>query len=87
MIVSLIAAAAALSAPTEADRRMADLQLIYAQSCEVRAYATFDRMCTDLKRQMREAEKAYRKEAQARPKAKPALALTAPPAQSPPTRD
>lgn len=88
MIAALIAAAA-LSAPdiaaADADKRFADLQLIYAQSCEVRAYATFDRMCESLKRQVREAEKAHRKAARAKPAVKaaakaesePALALAA----------
>lgn len=80
MIAALIAAAA-LAAQTgagaEADRRFADLQLIYSQSCEVRAYATFDRMCSDLKRQIRAAEKAHRKAARTRPAAAPAPAQTA----------
>jgi hypothetical protein len=87
MIVSLIAAAAALSAPTDADKRLAELQHIYSQSCEVRAYATFDRMCGELKKQIRQAEKAHRQAARAKPKVEPALALTAPAAEAAPTRD
>ena len=82
MIAARIAAAV-LSGPSdagaEADKRLADLQLIYSQSCEVRAYATFDRMCDDLKRQVREAQKAHRKAARTRPAAEPqpVLAQTA----------
>ena len=84
MIALLAAAAAALAAPTDADRRMEELRLIYAQSCEVRAYATYDRLCEGVKKQMRDAEKAHRR---AR-RDKATVALSPPAAQpSPPARD
>ena len=92
MIATLLAATVALSAPTESQRRLAELRHIYAQSCEVRAYATFDRMCEGLRKQVREAERVERREARSRPRRSetapaapvpaapvpPALALTAP---------
>ena len=84
MIAMLAAAAVALSAPTDADKRLEELRLIYSQSCEVRAYATYDRLCEGVKKQMREAEKAHRRAK----RDKSTVALTAPAAQpSPPPRD
>ena len=67
MIALLAAAAAAVSAPTEPAKQLEELRLIYSQSCEVRAYATFDRLCEGLKKQMREAEKAHRRGQRERP--------------------
>lgn len=62
-MIALLAAAAAALTPTgsaDAEARMVDLRRLYATSCEVRAYATYDDLCDRLKRQMREAEKAHR---------------------------
>ena len=67
MIALLAAAAAAVSAPTEPAKQLEELRFIYSQSCEVRAYATFDRLCEGLKKQMREAEKAHRRAQRERP--------------------
>lgn len=66
MIALFAAAAAAIAAPSDATGRLADLQHLYSQSCEVRAYATFDDLCDQLKRQMREAQRAERDAARAR---------------------
>ena len=70
MIVILAAAAAVLTA-SEADARLADIRHLYAQSCEVRAYAAFDDLCGKLKRQLRIAEKTHREAERARAKAPP----------------
>jgi len=75
-------AAAAIAAPQDAGSRLAELQHMYAQSCGVRAYASFDDLCGLLKKQMREAERAYRKAARAEA-ATPAVAETSEPGPAP----
>lgn len=65
MIAALAAAALAAAAPSDVGpsdtaKRLVDLQHIYAQSCGVRAYATYDDLCDKLKKQMRDAERSHR---------------------------
>lgn len=75
MIALFAAAVVAVAAPSAADQRMAELQHIYSQSCEVRAYATFDDLCDRLKQQMRQAQRDQKAAARVRPApAKQALA-------------
>lgn len=69
MIAIVAAAVTALAAPSDAEKHLAELQSLYEQSCGVRAYAAFDDLCSPLKRQLRDAEKAARKAEQARLKA------------------
>lgn len=66
MIAALAAAVLATAGDTGAER-VAELRHMYQQSCEVRAYGSFDDLCDQLKRQMREAEKAQRAAARKRP--------------------
>ena len=61
MIVLIAAAALATAAPTDAQRQLADLQFMYDQSCGSRAYATFDDICSTLKKQMKIAERDAKK--------------------------
>jgi hypothetical protein len=77
MIAMLLAAAVAASAPTDGEKNLVELRRLYSQSCEVRAYATFDRMCEGVRKQVREAERAQKRSARARPQASPAVAFTA----------
>lgn len=70
MIIAAFAAAlAAATTPPDAERQLAELQHIYAQSCEVRAYAAFDDLCDKIKKQMRDAERAHRAALRAKPAA------------------
>jgi hypothetical protein len=69
MFVSLLAAAA-VAVADDSGQRLADLQLIYSQSCESRAYGSFDDLCDRLKRQMRTAERAQRDATRQRPPAR-----------------
>lgn len=70
MIIAAFAAAlAAAASPTDAEKQLAELQHIYAQSCDVRAYAAFDDLCDKLKKQMRDAQRAHRAALRAKPAA------------------
>jgi hypothetical protein len=69
-MIAALATAAALAGATASDdgtRRLAELQHMYQQSCEVRAYGSFDDLCDELKKQIRAAQKAHRTAAGARP--------------------
>ena len=63
-MIALLAAAVVAASP-DSGAQLADLHRMYAQSCEVRAYASFDDLCNILKKQMREAERAHRRSARA----------------------
>lgn len=70
-MIAILAASAAVLTAAQADARLADIRHLYAQSCEVRAYAAFDDLCGKLKRQLRAAEKAHRAAVRERAKAPP----------------
>lgn len=82
MIVIALAAMAAVQAPADDPARTAAAaQAMYQQSCQVRAYGSYDDLCNALRRQLRDAEKAARK-AQ-KNKAVPAVAAVAEPVAEP----
>lgn len=62
MIAIALAAVAAVQAPADDPARTAAAALaMYQQSCQVRAYGSYDDLCSALRRQLKEAEKAARK--------------------------
>jgi len=70
MIAFVLAAMAATQAPAEDPARTAAAaQAMYQQSCQVRAYGSYDDLCSALRQQVREAEKAMRKSRKAKVKA------------------
>ena len=73
-MIALILAAALAVAPDK-PVNLDELHVLYDQSCQVRAYASYDDLCSALRKQIREAEKAQRK---GPPKALPASAPRAP---------
>lgn len=79
LAAALVAASAEPPSPEDAKRQMDELQSLYQQSCEVRAYASYDDVCEGLKSQLHDAQKAYRKAASRKPSgsAKPASATPA----------
>jgi hypothetical protein len=79
-MLALFAAAAVAAAPAPIDQ-MADLERMYQQSCSVKAYGSYDDLCSGLRKQMKEAQKRQKKvqAQQAR------LAARAEPAPSAPT--
>lgn len=84
VILALAAAAAGLS-PDDASAAKAreDLQAMYQQSCEVRAYGSYDDLCNVLKDRMRDFDREQAKAARERrlhPAPTPVAAPTAPPA-------
>lgn len=72
-MIAVLAATAAVLTAAQADAQLSDIRHLYAQSCEVRAYAAFDDLCGKLKRQLKVAEKAHRQAARERARAPVAL--------------
>lgn len=69
-MLSLILAAAVVAASPapvsvppadDAQARMDELKLVYDQSCRQRAYGSYDDVCDNLRKQIREAEVDLRK--------------------------
>lgn len=62
-MIAVLAAAAAASLATPADDAQRQLQAVrsmYEQSCQVRAYGSYDDICNALKKQLKQAERTYR---------------------------
>ena len=58
MAILAMAAAVTASTPEEvAARNSADLQVLYDQSCRVRAYGSYDDMCSKLRKRIKEFER------------------------------
>ena len=80
MAILAMAAAVAASSPDEvAARNSADLQILYEQSCKVRAYGSYDDMCTKLRKRIKEFERDQAREARARRQAGPVQQAAAKP--------
>lgn len=82
MIALFAAAAVATAAPQSAAAQMDALNHMYQQSCSVKAYGSYDDICSGLRKQMKEAQKRLKKEARAEasappPKSQPASEPTA----------
>jgi hypothetical protein len=71
MIATLAALAMAAAPAGDAAHKLVALQGMYEQSCQVKAYGSYDDLCNVLKKQMKEAEREQRKQRQAA-KAQPA---------------
>jgi len=69
MIAIIAAAVTGLAPAPDGERQLAELRHIYAQSCQVRAYAAFDDLCNRVKRQLRDAERTHRRAARAQARA------------------
>ncbi|HTK36620.1 MAG TPA: hypothetical protein VL358_15215 [Caulobacteraceae bacterium] len=80
----VLAAAAALAAaepaPEDPAATLRAVQAMYDQSCQVRAYGSYDDLCDSLKKQLREAAQAQRK---APPARRPAAVSTPTLAEAP----
>jgi len=74
MIAILAAAVTGLTPAPDGERQLVELRRIYAQSCQVRAYASFDDLCERVKRQLRDAERAHRRSVRAQARAPAVLA-------------
>ena len=87
MLVILAMAAATLGTGADeatAAKNRADLQVLYDQSCAVRAYGSYDDMCGKLRQSIREYERDQAKAARERARA-PRPAPTPTPAAAPAT--
>ena len=72
MAILAMAAAVAASSPDDvAARNSADLQVLYDQSCRVRAYGSYDDMCSKLRKRIKEFERDQAREARQRRQAGP----------------
>jgi hypothetical protein len=65
-MIALAVAAALAAAPApptaqETAKTMDALELMYQQSCSVKAYGSYDDVCNGLRKQMKEAQKRYKK--------------------------
>jgi hypothetical protein len=82
MIVLVAAAALAAAEPAQEDpaATLRAVQAMYDQSCQVRAYGSYDDLCDALKKQLRETAQAQRKAPAAR---RPAVASTPTLAEAP----
>ena len=83
LAIVLAAALASATIPPDTVPDAADLagvQALYDQSCQERAYGSYDDLCNALKQQLRQAQQAERKaqRAAARPPPRPAAAVTTP---------
>ena len=79
VILAMAAAVTASSAEDVAAKNKADLQMLYDQSCKVRAYGSYDEMCTKLRKRIKEFQRD-----QARAKRDSSrTAAAAPPAATP----
>ncbi|MEO6340097.1 MAG: hypothetical protein ABIO39_08680 [Caulobacteraceae bacterium] len=92
LILAMAAATAGIGADEVAAKNRADLQVLYDQSCAVRAYGSYDDMCNKLRQSIREYERDQAKAARERARAPkgpvaPSPAVVSPsagpPAQSP----
>ena len=85
MAILAMAAAVAASSPDEvAARNSADLQVLYEQSCKVRAYGSYDDMCSTLRTRIKEFDRDQAREARERRQAGPVRqATTKPPSPKP----
>ena len=83
MIAVVLAAALAVPAPQDPATQLEQLDHMYQQSCSVKAYGSYDDICTGLKKQMKEAQKRLKQEvrdqaASTAPRAQPASKPAAP---------
>jgi hypothetical protein len=81
MIIAAVLAMAAAQPAVSNDPAvtLAAVKNMYEQSCQVRAYGSYDDLCNTLRNQMKAAEKALKQE-QARARTRPAPSPTAGPA-------
>jgi hypothetical protein len=86
VIMAMAAAVAASGAGDVAAKNKADLQMLYDQSCKVRAYGSYDDMCNKLRKQIkafeRDQDRAERDRSRAAPIAGAPAAVEAPTAQT-----
>ena len=72
MIAVLAAAAAvATAAPEDTEKQLRAVQSMYQQSCQVKAYGSYDDICNLLKKQLKEAERAHKRSTSRRAAAPP----------------
>lgn len=87
-MLALVAAAALAAAPTQDPAKtLQAVQAMYDQSCQVRAYGSYDDLCSALRQQLRDARRAEQKASRAGPPpaSKPESETAAPvPAETPP---
>jgi hypothetical protein len=57
VILAMAAAVTASGADDVAAKNKADLQMLYDQSCKVRAYGSYDDMCNKLRKRIKEFER------------------------------
>ena len=66
VILAMAAATATLSVDETAAKNRADLQVLYDQSCAVRAYGSYDDMCNKLRQSIKTFERDQAKAARER---------------------
>jgi hypothetical protein len=81
-MITVLAVMAMSASPAAAAPRnnLVALQGMYQQSCQVKAYGSYDDICNGLKKQLKEAEKQAKRD---RNQAKAAAAAEAKPAEPP----